>query len=205
MKLIIVLGFDEKFAIRSVIRNSLQERDEIYAVTPESGDIRAEKAFSSLKDFVYKAFNNVKVECFHVPVNDFPLAMNSLRIFLRGMGVGKKILNLSGGQRILVVALLMAASSLDIDVEIEIETEDSKYVHRFPISLMRGQNLDPIDLKLIGLLSKDKLTVGSLSELLEISRPTVWRRLGRLAELKLVEKMEKGEYRLSDAGRSLIG
>lgn len=202
MKLVFTLGFDEKFAIRSIIRNCLQEKDEVYAVLPEGVDTRSEKAFFNLKEFINKAFNNVKVDRIYVPIDDFPLAVSQLRGFLKEMGVGNKILNLSGGQRILIVALLVAASSLDINVDIEIETEDSKLVHRFPVSLMRAQNLDPVDLKILDLLSKESLDMAGISERLGISRPTVWRRLEKLIGLGLAEKIDKGEYRLSESGKS---
>ncbi|MEN3053081.1 MAG: CRISPR-associated CARF protein Csa3 [Candidatus Methanosuratincola petrocarbonis] len=198
------MGFDEKFAMRSIIRNGLQDRDEIYVVLPEGGDPRAEKAFSNLKEFVDKAFNNIKIERVYVPVENFAKTVNRLRLFLRRVGVGDKIINLSGGQRVLIVALLIAASSLDLDLDVEIETEDSKLVNRFPISLMKAQNLDQIDLKILEYLSKNTLTIGELSTIMDISRATVWRRLEKLIAIDFVEKMDKGEYRVSDAGRSMI-
>lgn len=203
MKLILTLGFDEKFALRSIIRNGLQDRDEIYAVLPEGGDARAEKAFSNLKEFVDKAFNNIKIERIYVPVENFAQTVNRMRLFLRGIGVGDKILNLSGGQRVLIVALLIAASGLDLDLDVEIETEDSKLVHRFPLSIMKAQNLDQIDLKILEYLSKKSLTIGELSEVMGISKATVWRRLEKLTSLDFVKKMDKGEYTVSEAGRSM--
>ncbi|MEJ5292437.1 MAG: CRISPR-associated CARF protein Csa3 [Candidatus Methanosuratincola sp.] len=204
MKLILTLGFDEKFAIRAIIRNGLVEGDEIYALLPEGGDPRADKAFDNLKEMINKAFDRVKIERVHVPIGNFALAVNQLRLFLRGLGVGDKILNLSGGQRILIVALLIAASNLDLDVDVEIETEDSRAVHRFPLSIMKVQKLDPLDVSILKSLSKKKFTIGELSTAMGVSRPTVWRRLEKLTSLDLVKKVEKGEYMLSEAGLSML-
>lgn len=205
MKIILTLGFDEKFAVRSLIRNSLVEGDEVYVLLSENGDPRAEKAFSNLKEFVNKAFDNVKIERIAVPMDNFGLAVNKLRSFLRGLGIGDKILNLSGGQRILVVALLVASSSLDLDLDVEIETEDSKSVHRFPLSLFKAQNLDSLDLKILEFLSKNNCTIGEISVATGTSRPTVWRRLEKMTMLGLVNKLDKGRYSISELGLSQIG
>lgn len=204
MKFIFTLGFDEKFAIRSIMRNSLASKDEVYAILSEGGDLRAEKAFDNLKAFINKAFDDIKVERILIPTDSFGHMVNKLRAFLRELGIDEKLLNLSGGQRILVVALLVAASSLDLDMDVEIETEDSKSVHMFPLSLMRVQNLDQLDLNILELLSKNNFSIGKLSTITKTSRATIWRRLEKMAALNLVNKSGRGMYSLSELGLSRI-
>lgn len=112
---------------------------------------------------------------------------------------------MSGGQRVIIVALIAAMISLDLEAEIEIETEDSKAVHKFPLFIIKPTQLDIVDLKILeSLLKSEGIRMGSISKETGISRPTVWRRLEQMIKKGIVMKNKKGEYLPTEFGRSRI-
>lgn len=120
MILIFTLGFDEKFALRGILRDGVSQNDAIYLLSADFDDPRVEKAFISLKEIVNKAFPCLKIEKVQVQIEDFSVSVLRLRRLFRDLTGHRIILNLSGGKRILSLILMTAVLSLNLDVDIEI-------------------------------------------------------------------------------------
>ncbi|MEM3366054.1 MAG: CRISPR-associated CARF protein Csa3 [Candidatus Methanomethyliaceae archaeon] len=201
MILIFTLGFDEKFTLRGILRDGVSQNDAIYLLSADFDDPRVEKAFISLKEIVNKAFPGLKIEKVQVQLEDFSGSVLRLRRLFRDLTGHRIILNLSGGQRILSLILMTSVLSLNLDVDIEIETEDSKILFRFPSRMMKPIMLDELDRRILELIGKEhSIKLRSISEILGISKPSVWRRLEGLIEKGLVIKNEKRTYSLTELG-----
>jgi CRISPR-associated protein Csa3 len=203
MILIATLGFDEKFALRSVLRNGVTPTDEIYLLMNEGGDPRSEKASNALRDLLTKGLPNLKIESVHVSLESFSVAVSKLRILMRGLRDKRIVLNLSGGQRIMLLSVLSAALSLDLDGEIEIETEDSRNVFTFPLKTLKPMELDNLDSKILRIVAESsQVRINDLISMLEINKTSAWRRLERLKEMGLLTKDANRAYNLTELGLS---
>ncbi|MEM1742877.1 MAG: CRISPR-associated CARF protein Csa3 [Nitrososphaerota archaeon] len=206
MILIITLGFAEKFALRAIFRHGLKANDKILILMPEKSDPRAEKAFSIIQQIVGNSFPEVSIEKIYIPSQDFPKAVSVLRkLALNVLREGEKvILNISGGQRIVILELLTGFLSVDArNVEVEIESEDSSTMAIFPLEMMRKMDLDQEDIKILEILAQSPKNFNQICLILNLSKSSVWRRLRKLMELGLIEKKEK-TYQLTELGYSRI-
>jgi len=205
MIFIATLGFDEKFALRAILRRGLSNGDKIFVIAPKRDDPRAEKAYTSLKQMIER-LAQVKIQRIRIDSENMPKAIAQLRSFLSEIMKSKEsvVLNVSGGQRIVIVELLAAALSLGAyDFELEIETEDSSTVVSIPLRIMAKLDTDFTDMKIMEKLYDSPKTLGEISLETKVNRSTVWRRLNKLIELGLVEK-SNGKYKLTDIGKSRI-
>lgn len=206
MIMIITLGFDEKFALRTIFRHGLKPNDKILILIPEKTDPRAEKAFSTIQQVVGKSFPEVSIEKIYIPSQDFPKAVSFLRkLALNVLREGEKvILNVSGGQRIVILELLVGFLSVEAhNVEVEIESEDSSTMAIFPLEMMRRIDLDQEDLKILETLTRSPKKFSQICLILNLSRSSAWRRLKKLLDLGLIEKKEK-MYQLTELGYTRI-
>jgi len=196
------LGFEERFLLRAVIRRGVKENDKIVVIMPEKGDPRGEKAFQTLKELLDKAFPQIELIKHEVNVQDFYGAISNLRNLLNKLNLENNIvLNLSGGQRLLILEILAAALSLGINAELEIETEDSSVYLTIPIKTMHQLKLDRIDQEILRKVAeRGEIRLKDLEEL-KIPKATLWRKLNRLTEDGLLEK-DRDRYKLSDIGRA---
>ena len=206
MILITTLGFDEKFALRAILRRGLKAGDRIIVVVPEKNDPRAEKAFSTLQQIVCRSLPEISIEKLRVPSQDFSRAVSLLRrLALDVLRGGEKIaLNVSGGQRIIILELLAAFLSVGAyEAELEVESEDSSTIAVLPLRIMAKIDLDREDAMILEALAQSSRKFSDICSILSMSRSSVWRRLKKLVELGLVEKVEK-RYKLTELGYSRI-
>ncbi|MCD6089598.1 CRISPR locus-related DNA-binding protein [Candidatus Bathyarchaeota archaeon] len=206
MILITTLGFDEKFALRAILRRGLKAGDRIIVVVPEKDDPRAEKAFSTLQQIVCRSMPEVSIEKLRIPSQDFSKAVSFLRkLALDVLRSGEKIvLNVSGGQRIIILELLAAFLSVGAyEAELEVESEDSSTIAVLPLRIMAKIGLDREDTMILEALAQSSKKFSDICSTLSMSRSSVWRRLKKLVELGLVEKVEK-RYKLTELGYSRI-
>ncbi len=201
------LGFEEKFLLRAVIRRGIKENDKVVVIASEAPneehDIieKKEKAYKYLKDVIERAFTQVEVTRCNVDVTDFYGTIITLRKLLKKLSSeGHVVLNLSGGMRLLIFEILVAAAGLKADIEVEIETENSSTCITIPIKVMQPIELDQTDQKILEEIAKKKTTRLKDLELLEIPKATLWRKLNKLVEEGILEKI-KDEYTISDLGR----
>ncbi len=207
MILIVTLGFDEKFALRAIMRRGIKEGDKLLALLPQKGDPRGEKAFLTLKQTLLNMLPKLEVEKAEINIQDPYGAISNLRKVLKSLSLkGEElILNISGGQRLLIIETLAAALSLNLgNLKLELETEDSSLYFTTSLDIMLPMDLDKLDLDILKKIAeKGSVKLTDLLDKIEIPKTTLWRKLNRLAELKLLEK-DKDNYILSDLGRSRV-
>jgi CRISPR-associated protein Csa3 len=202
----VTFGFDEKFAIRALMRHPPSDRTRVVVLLPEEGqDERVERGLSVLNDFVKRYVNEEGVELMKVPVGDFHGSVLTLARAFRSWAERPIILNLSGGMRLLVVEALCAALISRVPMAVEVESEDGKALAAFSTDDLSIPEIDEVDRQIIKWLASGDKTLGSLSERLGISKATVWRRLRRLERAGMV-KLSKGRRReiaveLTERGR----
>lgn len=209
------LGFDEKFAVRALIRHGVKRDDKIVAIVPRYRvDERTENALRALDEFAKRYLSSEQIERLEVDVADFDLAITSLVKAFRSWTARPVVLSLSGGMRILIIETLLAAIVSDVEMKIEVESEDGTTLTVFDNSIFNMALLgilDDVERSAVRYLAGGEMAIDTLAELLEASKPTVWRRIRRLIDLGLVEVLErKGKGRkmvvgLTENGRLLSG
>lgn len=209
LMIVITLGFEEKFALRCVLRSGVSPGDRILVLTSKNGSNRSNKAFILFKQVISEIFPEILIKKFEIDVKDFYSSVSKIReiILSHSKPSEKVILNISGGQRILIVELLSAAISIGSkDYYIEIETEDSSKVVQVPLTMMLPSNIDDIDRKILREVELHSKGI-SLSELCKktnMSKSTVWRRLDKMCKLGLVSRDAGRKYRITNVGRSRV-
>jgi CRISPR-associated protein Csa3 len=206
MILVMTLGFDEKFALRAIFRRGLKAGDRVIFIVPEDEDPRAEKAFSTIQQIVFRSIPEVSVERFRIPVRDFPKAVSLIRGLALSLlrGGEKVILNLSGGQRITILEVLAGFFSCGAgDVEVEVESEDSSTLATFPLIMMTNIELDYEDVNILKILTQAPRRFNEIQSAAGMSKSSTWRRLKKLIDLGLVEKVDS-KYKLTELGQSRI-
>ncbi|MDW8063788.1 MAG: Lrp/AsnC family transcriptional regulator, partial [Candidatus Caldarchaeum sp.] len=101
--------------------------------------------------------------------------------------------NLSGGMRMLIIQALVGAVISQVPITVEVESEDGSSYFEFETSIMKPLNLDDVDRQILKIISRGPTTIAILSQHLDVSRPTVWRRLKRMKEDEVIEVTELGK------------
>lgn len=201
----LTFGFDERFAIRALMRRGIRGAVRIAVLVPEEGEQeRLERALSVLNDFVTQYVTERGIERLAVPVEDFLGSVLMLARTFRSWTERPVVLNLSGGMRLLVAEALSAALLSRVPMTVEIESEDGKVLAEFSTTVLTLPETDEVDRQIIESLGYGAMTLGLLSERLGLSKPTVWRRLRRLAEAGLLE-LSKGRKREAVASLTKSG
>ncbi len=204
-------GFDERFAIRALVRHQVGGEDKVVVITPKDRlDQRAENALNSLSDFVKKYLSGPGVVVVDVEVSDFTKAIIELVRVYRSWTTRPIILNLSGGMRALILESIVAAIMSGIDMKIEVEGEDGSFVTDFDVSVVNLAEIDLLERTILKVISQVETSITKLAKITELSRSTVWRKVRRLTRLNLVELSdrvspgEKSKLKITNKGRLIL-
>ncbi|MEM4334169.1 MAG: CRISPR-associated CARF protein Csa3, partial [Nitrososphaerota archaeon] len=119
------MGFDERFAVRAMLRHGVGKDDDVTVLTPmHRSDERGVKAIEALEEFVKRYINGEGVSRYEVDVDDFNKAVPYLANLFRSWMKRPIIINLSGGMRLLIVETLVASIMSNLPITVELETED---------------------------------------------------------------------------------
>lgn len=198
----VTLGFDEKFAIRGLLRIGLNSGDRVLVFTAIPIDDRVERALNILREFVSRYYDDVTFKVVDLDVKDFYGAVlkagSVLKDEITGVENVEVVFNFSGGMRSLILEVLVAAVILGINGRVEVELENFAGVIGFPLKVLKS--IAPLSNEfkdiLHVLVNAGELNLSRLAKRLNIAKSTVHMRVKRLVELNLVET----EYR----GRNLI-
>ncbi|WP_338602900.1 CRISPR-associated CARF protein Csa3 [Sulfolobus tengchongensis] len=196
MILIVTLGFDEKFQIRAIMRRAPNLEKVI--ITGSFKEEKAKKALDSLMEFF--KMTGFSFELVEVDPHDFyGTVVTMSRLILSNQGK-EFVVNLSGGMRSLILAVLSSFILTNMDAEVEVETEDFKKVITFKISDLRAPSLSADHINILDAISKGYNTVNSIHNLLNMPLSTVWRRLRELRSDGLVTE----DNRLTEKGKLML-
>lgn len=189
--LVTTLGFDEKFAARSVMRN-LDKVEELVVVTAKPLDERAQTALRNLETLVSKYVGLTKLREVSVDPSDFYRAVSTLKGLFQG--AGEYIVNVSGGMRILLLELLIALTITRPRGVIEVEFENLSSLVTVPIRLLNLPALSSEEEKVLRvLLQRGEADVSTLRSALDMPRSTLYQHLKSLRgkDLIVVERVDK--------------
>jgi CRISPR-associated protein Csa3 len=210
MYLIAVLGFDERYVIRSLLRLGFKNVDVIYLVVP-SGRItkQTEEAIKRITE-VAKLANVSDVKVFEVDPLGFGSAVAKLRKLIMDLCSGGKdlVISLGGGMRVLIVETLVASllvpKELSSHILIVVDLESGEgYIEVNISNILAISELKLDELQVLKyLLTKAPAGPTEISKILGIPKTTVWKILKKLHAKGLVTKQYR-EYKASDTGERL--
>jgi CRISPR-associated protein Csa3 len=192
--LVASFGFDERFVVRAVIRHGIGSGDRIVLVTGSRHE-RTVKAF----EYVRGLAESVGAEAELVEMGDvtysFPGLVARLRSLLEGLaGAYERVtVLLSGGMRVLVLALytaaLLSGRGVKGRLRVEVDTEDVGRLVEIPgeaLSLLGPPELGAKMELLRAVVERPGLTVEELASMLSKNPSTIRRQVAALDELSLV-------------------
>jgi len=194
MKVLLVsLGFDEKFQIRSVMRN-YKEIDKVVIIGRLDNE-KSKKALDSLSEFLRTT--GVDFEFVEVDPHDFNDTVAKLISIISKYKSKGFIVNLSGGMRILIIEILVAFTLSGINAKVEVETEDFLSVITFETDYLRPLSLSPDHINILNAIRKGYNTITAIHKYVGLPLSTTWRRVKDLQREGLITEdlrlTEKGE------------
>ena len=199
--IIITFGFDEKFAIRGLLRNGLNYGDKVLVFTAKPIIDKVERALHILEEFVSKYYRGVTFKVVSVNVQDFNSAILQIGRTLKEEAEGEKIINLSGGMRSLIIETLAAVLIVGMEGEVEVELENFEGVIKFPLNIIKVKPPLSEEFKNIlnTLIEEGGLSISELSRRLNVAKSTIHRRIKILKEMGLVETEYEGKRLMCSA------
>jgi len=208
MRLIILtLGFDEKFAVRGILRYSPKAEDSVIVVTASPLTEKAEKALGTLREILQSYAGIESVEVFEVDVSRPEVSKQRLAGLISGYE-GEVVANLSGGMRALILITLAALISSGKNALIEVETENLETVVTLSPEFFMREEVNSSDLRIIRMVHEQGgVRLDEFARTIGKSRTTTYRILRRLVERGYLttEKFKRGvRYLASERGRALL-
>jgi CRISPR-associated protein Csa3 len=209
MKLLgLTIGFDERFAIRALMRAGIGGGDRVLVFVAEPMEERAERCLKLFREFVSKYVEDVNLKIVEVKVGDFSSAVLRMKRALEDFvkGADEVVLNLSGGMRALILEALSAAVLLELDLTVEVELENLRGLIAFPLRLLGAESLSREEIRILSVLVEagGELDLSEVSEMSSMPRSSVHKRLRRLVERGLVEAKRVGRRMLYSVRREAI-
>jgi CRISPR-associated protein Csa3 len=211
--IVLTLGFDEKFAIRALMRVTPLKGDEIIVIIPAIKDEKCKKALDSLKSFC-NIIGGTTFDIKEVSITKPETAIATIyRTFSQKLRDGKRLyLNLSGGMRALIFETLAAALAVARhipDTKVEVELENFSGIVEFTLSHFILSPPGSLDLDILTCIKELEAickyaTLDVITSKTRIPRSTVYRRLLDLIKrgyVKLERQGKRVTYSLTDLGR----
>ena len=193
---LLTLGFEEKFAVRALVRRGLEVGDLVVLVTGPIID-KVAKAINYVKEFL-KYFEGIDIQVFEVSeVHEFTEAVPRIKKLIKEL-LNKYdfiVANLSGGMRALIIevltSIILLPKELKSRVIVELDTEDSKATIEIPKELNIMINPPELGVKedIIKVIIDEggEADIYTIARRLEKDESTIRRQLEVLKELGLIE------------------
>jgi CRISPR locus-related DNA-binding protein len=202
-----VLGFDEKFLVRCVLRASSGYRVcRVVVLLPKPLDeysmVRSEDAWGRVQR-ILADYAGITIEKIVAnPTEFWSIVSTSRKIISEMLGRGKAIVCFSGGMRVLGTALVVAALTLPeaweqsaIEVCIEHETH-AGYTCFTPSQALAPLKLSQREYQVLKTLQEYGEAGPTLIEKeTGLPKTTVWRILRKLEKNDIVQQTQKGRYK----------
>ncbi|OYT47987.1 MAG: hypothetical protein B6U85_03915 [Desulfurococcales archaeon ex4484_42] len=193
---LLTLGFEEKFAVRALVRRGLEVGDLVVLITGPIID-KVAKAINYVKEFL-KYFEGIDIQVFEVSeVHEFTQAISKIKGLIKELldKYEYMIINLSNGMRALVVEVLMATTLLPRELKeriiVELDTEDGKAIVEIPKDLITIINPPNLGVKedIIKVIIEEggEADIYTIAQKLGKDETTIRRQLETLKDLRLIE------------------
>lgn len=200
---IATLGFDEKFIISGLVRNSVSKGDRVFLLTVEPIDEKVLTAYNRVREFTMNYVRSVEPKLVSFPLRSFADLTRRIIEFMDSI-LKRKInlyVNLSGGMRILVLSTYNALFFLSrkfadyrVSVNIEVELENRARIFKtgpgFFNLVAFYSNLTRGDLDFLELIS-EKSSLRELTKRTGLQPSTVSKKLDRMRKFGLVEVISR--------------
>ncbi|XRO77242.1 CRISPR-associated CARF protein Csa3 [Methanocaldococcus sp. 10A] len=199
MLYIITLGFDEKFAIRFLLRHGVKSNDKVLIILPDdqNNNHKVQNALNNLISLLNNLVKKENVIILEVSLKE-PILKNVKKIKQKILEIGENTIcaNLSGGMRaliLLVVSTLLLLKNLDVKVEVEFENFEG--YTEIPIKAF----LVPKNDRWIRILKSiyNGYGIRETAKNLGLSPATISREAKKLQELGLIDE----KFNLTDSGK----
>ncbi len=194
---IITLGYDERFAIRFLMRHEIKQEDCIIIITTR-GYKEDEKAISALQSLISIVRDSVSnFEIYDIDYSNKRPLKEMMRLFdflVKKCGKCQEIKAcISGGMRAVIVMAFIALQRLSREygktVWIEIDFENLSGFIEFPLTpLVFPKDMRFINILKVLTLSGKKPTVRLVSQETGLSLATVYREMKKMKELGLLDE-----------------
>jgi len=208
MRLILLtLGFDEKFAVRGILRYAPKPKDVIAIITASPLVDKAEKALKTLMDILKSYAGIENIEIVEVSVSNPESAKHKIKEFISRYEC-ELIANLSGGMRALILITLAAVLSTNRNAMIELETENLENIVTLDPEFFRPDSIDESDKRILRKIAEmGGVRLDEFAEVIGKSRTTTYRILKKLVNAGYLEERRVGRgvmYLPSDKGRLIL-
>jgi len=199
MLYIITLGFDEKFAIRFLLRHGIKREDKVLIILPDdlNNNQKVQNALNNILSLLDNLVKKENISILEVNVKDSVLtSVKKIKQKILESGENSIYANLSGGMRVLVLLVVSALLLLkNLDVRVEVEFENFEGYTEIPIKAF----LVPENDRWVKILKSiyNGCGIRETAKNLGLSPATVSREVKKLQELGLVNK----EFNLTESGR----
>ncbi|MCL4359000.1 MAG: CRISPR-associated CARF protein Csa3 [Candidatus Thermoplasmatota archaeon] len=195
--IISVLGFDEKFHVRSLMRHGTKEISKYIVIIPDpSSQERTRKTLESLRSIAQQV--DISIEEFSVNYLDFFDAIEQILDILKKNKEFGYILNLSGRLRVLDFEVLSAFIILRKNAKVEIEPET--FIGgpvEFEVNDLIYSSMDNMSVSILSHLRANGGSTVGLTESTGASRTTVWRKLKKLESNGFVSSRHGSVYTIT--------
>lgn len=208
MRLIVLtLGFDEKFAVRGILRYTPKPEDVIAIITASPFVEKAEKALKTLLEVLKNYAGIENIEIVEVDVADPESAKHKIKELISKYEC-ELIANLSGGMRALILITLAAVLSSNKKALIELETENLENIITFNPDFFRPEPIDESDRRILRKIAEiGEVKLDEFAEIIGKSRTTTYRILKKLVKTGYIVERKVGRgvvYTVSSKGRLMI-
>lgn len=191
------LGFDADHILRALVDHDIEGRDGILLFRPERDDPRGNGAIEEIEGVTEKMYGNLQVEVEFVDPRDFESAVVSIKRSI-DQSSGDIILNLSGGDRALLVAITVASMYLSKDIE-GVSTFSDAFLERIPVSMPTVERgMEESDRRILEALKEGAETCSEVSKRIGLSPSSVSRRMERLEDNGYLKREVEGNKRPAD-------
>ncbi len=208
MRLILLtLGFDEKFAVRGILRYAPKPEDVIAIVTASPMVEKAEKAMNTLIDILKSYAGIENLEIIEVDISNPEFAKHKIKELISKHEC-ELIANLSGGMRALILVTLAAVLSSNKNALIELEIENLENVITLTPDFFKPELIDESDRRILRKIAEiGEVKLDEFADVIGKSRTTTYRILKKLVNNGYLEEKKVGRsmvYLLSSKGMLIL-
>jgi len=205
--LIMTLGFEPGPLIRAVAKYPLKERGDIVIFMPTYRDERAERAYTDFEKICKMLIgdrSDVRVSRYEINLEDVSSAILRIRRLLSKYSDKDVAICITGGMRALCIlvyiAYLMTPWKRDPVVEVYVENRGFS-VMLPPVHKVLEFGLSSEKIQILKVLAEGDKSASEIALLLNKDRSTIYRHLEWLESRGLIEKVERGLFKLSYLGK----
>ncbi len=203
------LGFETDQLVSCIVKEGIEKGDQIIILRPEEmkEETRGESAYEDLKDIVNQVSTDIDIQKIVLNYRNFEDIVETISKQIK-KSEGKVVLNISGGPRIIIIALTVIGIYHQDKIErVYNHSEIDKEIRDIELPSI-FQPLKENEKKVLKtILGNSQLRIKDLVKGVDLSKSSVSRLVRKMEENNLVEVEERGREKyasLTISGKILI-